>query len=124
MSKTIEAAGKLDQVITDLKSELSAPKCPKTIPELWKALDIRLKAIEDKLQTRIQEGKGRGPISTRAMTEDDAKRIMMGDLKDKSIGDCAKTLGLSYGQIYSARNGYTFKAQYAEHQKALKASRK
>jgi F420-dependent methylenetetrahydromethanopterin dehydrogenase len=54
----------------------------------------------------------RGPKSTRDMTEDDAKRIMIGDLKGKSHKECCEALGLSYGQIYSARNGYTFKVIY------------
>lgn len=50
----------------------------------------------------------RGPKSTRTMTEDDARRVMMGDLKDKTHKEVAILLGLSYGQIYSARLGYTF----------------
>lgn len=56
----------------------------------------------------------RGPDSTREMTEDDARRVMIGDLKDVSHKDAAKTLGLSYGQIYSARKGFTFKGVYKE----------
>lgn len=56
----------------------------------------------------------RGPESERDMTEDDARRISLGDLKDKSHKDAAKELGLSYGQIYSARKGFTFKAIYKE----------
>lgn len=51
----------------------------------------------------------RGPKSTREMTEEDARRIILGDLKDKSHKVVAAELGLSYGQVYSARGGYTFK---------------
>lgn len=51
----------------------------------------------------------RGPKSTRMMNEDDARRIMLGDLKDVSHKQAAKELGLSYAQVYSARGGYTFK---------------
>lgn len=47
--------------------------------------------------------------SERSMTDTDAKRVMYGDLKDQSHGNAAKVLGLSYGQVYSARGGYTFK---------------
>lgn len=47
--------------------------------------------------------------SLRTMTEDDAKRVVHGDLKDVSHGQAASALGLSYGQVYSARGGYTFK---------------
>ena len=56
----------------------------------------------------------RGPDSTREMTEDDARRLLLGDMKDKSHKDAAKELGLSYGQIYSARKGFTFKSVYKE----------
>ena len=50
----------------------------------------------------------RGPKSERAMTDEDAFRVKFGDLKDTSHKDAAAELGLSYGQIYSARNSYTF----------------
>ena len=50
----------------------------------------------------------RGPKSERSMTDEDARRCKFGDLKDKSHKEAAKVLGLSYGQIYSARGGYTF----------------
>lgn len=60
----------------------------------------------------------RGPKSTRTMTESDAERVMLGDLKDKSHKEAAELLGLAYGQIYSARGGYTFKTVY---QRKLKA---
>lgn len=69
----------------------------------------------EKLEARIEvlektpAKRDRGPASTREMTEDDARRIILGDLKDVSHKDAAAKLGLSYGQIYSARGGYTFK---------------
>ena len=59
-----------------------------------------------------------GPKSIRQMTEEDAKRIMLGDLKAESHTKAAETLGLSYGQVYSARKGFTFKAIYQEMLKA------
>jgi len=60
------------------------------------------------------KGRDRGPDSTREMTEDDARSILMGEQKDASHNDAAKALGLSYGQIYSARKGFTFKSVYKE----------
>ena len=51
----------------------------------------------------------RGPRSTRAMTRIDAWRAIHGDLKGVNHKDTAEALGLSYGQIYSARGTYTFK---------------
>ncbi len=47
--------------------------------------------------------------SGRAMTNDDAHRVMYGDLKGVPHKVAAQQLGLTYGQVYSARGGYTFK---------------
>jgi len=62
----------------------------------------------------------RGPDSTREMTEDDARRILLGDLKDSDHKFAANELGLSYGQVYSARKGFTFKGVYKEWRDACK----
>lgn len=56
----------------------------------------------------------RGPKAERTMTDDDARRVIFGDLKDSSHKVAAETLGLSYGQIYSARKGFTFKPIHKE----------
>jgi hypothetical protein len=45
----------------------------------------------------------------REMTDDDARRILTGDLADKKHKDAASMLNLSYGQIYSCRLEFTFK---------------
>jgi len=50
----------------------------------------------------------RGPKSERAMTDTDAFNVKFGDLKDLGHKEAAAKLGLSYGQIYSCRGGYTF----------------
>ena len=78
-----------------------------------KAVIAKINEIVESLQSS-KPTRNRGPESTRDMTDDNARRIMLTDLKDKSHKDCATTLGLSYGQIYSARGGYTFKAIYKE----------
>ena len=52
--------------------------------------------------------------SQREMTDDDAKRILNGDLKDMKHKDAGEKLNLSYGQIYSCRLGFTFKAIHKE----------
>jgi len=117
--KGIVADSKVKEQVAEEVKKIIEIKTPTNIEELWAAIDLRLSAIEEKLTTKIKEGNGRGPISTRAMTVDDAIKIMTGGFKDKTIKDCAKELGLSYGQVYSARNGYTFKEQYAA-MKALK----
>jgi hypothetical protein len=85
-----------------------AKKAPKvTIKDLVKEIELlteRVKKLEEK----------RGPKSTREMDESDARRILIGDLVDFSHKDAAAELGLSYGQIYSCRGGYTFKKLHDE----------
>ena len=56
----------------------------------------------------------RGPASERQMTDDDARMILIGEHSSLSHKAAAEALGLSYGQIYSARNGFTFKKVYKE----------
>lgn len=96
-------------------------------------LDVETKHSNQEIVAKINEiiekvnsiqipKRDRGPQSTKEMTEDDARRCMVGDLKDKSHKDAATELGLSYGQIYSARKGYTFKPIYQEMVKSQKQS--
>ena len=79
--------------------------------------ELRAKLEELSSRKSSDSVRNRGPESTREMTEADAEMILLGDLKDESHRKCAETLGLSYGQIYSARNGYTFKGVYAKSKK-------
>ena len=53
-------------------------------------------------------------VSQREMTDDDARRIMSGDLAQTKHKEAGEKLGLSYGQIYSCRLGYTFKHIHKE----------
>lgn len=64
--------------------------------------------------------RNRGPASQRQMTEQDAERVMLGDMKDLSHMEAAQELGLSYGQIYSARKGFCFKPTYQKMVKLVK----
>jgi hypothetical protein len=52
--------------------------------------------------------------SDRSMIDEDARSVLLGDLKDASTKEAALELGLSYGQIYSCRKGFTFKKVYKE----------
>lgn len=70
--------------------------------------------IERLNTTKAPKERDRGPDSTREMTEDDARRILLGDMKDVAHKKAAEELGLSYGQVYSARKGFTFKGIYKE----------
>ncbi len=56
----------------------------------------------------------RGPKSEKVMTDEDARKVIEGDLKGVSHTVAAETLGLSYGQVYSARKGFTFKPIHKE----------
>jgi hypothetical protein len=68
----------------------------------------KLVSIETKLDEIKSHQRDRGPRSTRAMTHEDAHMVKFGQLSNLDHMECAKRLGLSYGQIYSARCGYTF----------------
>lgn len=82
----------------------------------YKEILARVEILEEKLKNvKVRD---RGPNSTRTMTEDDARKILLGDLKELKHKEAAEVLGLSYGQIYSARNGFTFKVVYKESLKA------
>jgi hypothetical protein len=84
-----------------------------------KVLELEAKIEElEKTITNLPKARDRGPTSDRPMTEDDARRVLMGDLKDAPHKKAAEELGLSYGQVYSCRGGYTFKAIFKESEKA------
>ena len=78
--------------------------------EMITALQNRVEDLERQLlSSNNRVAKKSQPKSTRDMTIDDARRIILGDLSKLSHRAAAEKLGLSYGQIYSARGGYTFK---------------
>ena len=80
-----------------------------------KEVVAKLNEVIEKLNTtKATKVRDRGPESERDMTEDDARRILLGDMKDVAHKKAAEELGLSYGQIYSARKGFTFKGIYKE----------
>jgi len=66
--------------------------------------DLRITELEEK----------RGPKSSREMTEADARRLLTGDMKKIPHRIAAERLGLSYGQVYSCRGGYTFRKIHDE----------
>lgn len=72
---------------------------------------LALQAQVEELKATVQPARN---TAQREMTDDDARRIMTGDLKDSKHKDAAATLNLSYGQIYSARLEYTFKHIHKE----------
>lgn len=83
--------------------------------------DAKLSDVISKINELIQSApakRDRGPASTKEMSEADAIRVISGDLKDLKHRDAAVKLGLSYGQVYSARLGFTFKKANKENKKS------
>lgn len=90
-------------------------------------LDLNTKHTSAELAAKLNEviealnnlntPRDRGPKSEKVMTDEDARRVIFGDLKDVSHKAAAEQLGLSYGQIYSARKGFTFKPIHKEAEK-------
>lgn len=111
MSENIQLNNEVTEIQNDIQLlDLSAKL---TI----KDLSMKINEIIDKLNTITElpnshKPRNRGPASQRQMTENDAERVMLGDLKDLSHMKAAEELGLSYGQIYSARKGFCFKPTY------------
>jgi hypothetical protein len=68
-------------------------------------LNDRVEALESKNQTSSTK---------REMTTDDATRILTGDLREKTHKECMAALNLTYGQVYSARIGATFKPVFKQ----------
>lgn len=75
-----------------------------------------LTALVLSLQERIVKLETPKPTnaSQREMTDDDARRILSGDLAQAKHKDAGEKLNLSYGQIYSCRLGFTFKHIHKE----------
>lgn len=76
-----------------------------TMAELTALVIAQGETIKE-LQSKVPAPKN---TSQREMTDDDAKRILTGDLAKVKHKDAASTLGLSYGQVYSCRLEFTFK---------------
>lgn len=89
-----------------------------TETQVTKLTNAELTALVLELQARVvtleTAAKPKSNTSQREMTDDDAKRILNGDLKDTKHKEAGEKLNLSYGQIYSARLGFTFKHIHKE----------
>lgn len=99
------------EIVAEVSEVLVALDEKAELPEVIAKINEIIAKINEVKTTKVRD---RGPDSQREMVEDDARRILLGDMKDKSHKDAAKELGLSYGQIYSARKGFTFKGIYKE----------
>jgi hypothetical protein len=77
------------------------------------AFDATMKTMAAKIEELEKSSKATNK-SDQEMTDDHAKRVLIGDCKDMKHNDAAKHLGLSYGQIYSCRGEYTFRHIHKE----------
>jgi hypothetical protein len=86
--------------------------------EVKKFTLAELTTMVQELQVRIvaleAAATSKNNTSQREMTDDDARRILNGDLAQTKHKEAGEKLGLSYGQIYSCRLGFTFKAIHKE----------
>ena len=80
------------------------------------ALQTQVEDLTARVVTLEERAKSsnRSSPSSRTMTDEDAERVLYGDLVETRHKDAAEMLGLSYGQIYSARLGFTFKSVAAK----------
>jgi hypothetical protein len=83
------------------------------VAELTTLVQAQIARI-DALEAKIVELTTPKTTNSKEMTDDDARRILNGDLKGTKHKDAAEKLGLTYGQIYSCRLGFTFKAIHKE----------
>lgn len=79
------------------------------LDEKFEALNATVEALNARIEKLEKQLEARSTKSEREMTADDARRCMGGDLADKKHKEAAEALGLTYGQVYSARLGFTFK---------------
>lgn len=70
----------------------------------FKALTARLEVLE-----KLVSARNSSAPTKRNMTDEDALRVLTGDLKDLPHKDAAEKAGLTYAQVYSARLQFTFK---------------
>jgi hypothetical protein len=75
---------------------------------------ITLKELATKFNDLLTVLNGTRLKSDRAMTEEDAVRVIVGDLAQTPIQEAAETLKLSYMQVYTAKKGITFKHVHEE----------
>lgn len=72
-------------------------------------LTERVREIESLIR-----GRNRSAPVKRNMTDDDARRVLVGDVKDLGHKEAGEQIGLTYAQVYSCRLEYTFKHIHKE----------
>ena len=57
----------------------------------------------------LLKGRNRSAPTKRNMTDEDAERVLTGDVAELGHKDAGEAIGLTYAQVYSCRLEYTFK---------------
>jgi len=79
-----------------------------------KEMVIAILELQAQVQSLIAKTQPAAKVEGKEMTDDDARRVIVGDLSATKHKEAATQLGLSYGQIYSARLEFTFKHIHKE----------
>lgn len=69
---------------------------------------MEFKSSFEEIRTMV-ESRNKSAALKRNMTDEDALRVLTGDLKDPDHKSAAAQIGLTYAQIYSCRMEFTFK---------------
>lgn len=77
---------------------------PHWVISMAETLTARVEVLEKLVMARNSSA-----AIKRNMTDEDALRVLTGDLKDLPHKDAAEKIGLTYAQVYSCRLEFTFK---------------
>lgn len=105
-----------DNIVEGFKQELTArdeghKKAYEDFQQELADRDVRLadySARIAKLETLVL-ARNASAATKRNMTDEDALRVLTGDLREASHKDAAEKIGLTYAQVYSCRLEFTFK---------------
>lgn len=96
--------GEINQCIANLQGWIGADETDGPFHPEFRALTARIAQLETLVLARNSSA-----ATKRNMTDEDAMRVLTGDVKDLSHKDAAEKIGLTYAQVYSCRLEFTFK---------------
>lgn len=77
---------------------------------VWAALEARIAQLAEKVQMlELKLARNKSSALVRVMTDDDARLVLGEEFAELNHLETAQRVGLTYGQVYSARKGFTFK---------------
>ncbi len=103
--------------IREIQSALkSSAEAIQTLEKVQKDLLEQFTHLEGDLLTlkSLMDSRNRSAAVKRNMTDDDARRVLIGDVASLPHKQAAESIGLTYAQVYSARMQFTFKHIHKE----------